>query len=91
MFDLSKPKIGCSSSINNRLTRSSSFDVEKNYVQVSSMSNLVNLEKALLGSKFGVRSIEARNRVFKFDHQFMNAFEFVQYTKKLCSNSFDVR
>ena len=29
MFDRSKPKIGCSSSITNRWTRSSSFDVRK--------------------------------------------------------------
>ena len=35
------------------------------------MSNLVNVVKALLGSKFDVRSFEAKNRVFKFDHQFL--------------------
>ena len=55
MFDRSKAKIGCSSSISNKWTRSSSFDVRKNDVRVSSMSNLVNLVKALLGSMF-VRS-----------------------------------
>ena len=55
MFDRSKPKIGSSSSITNRWTRLSSFDVQKNDVWVSSTSNLVNLVKALLGSIF-VRS-----------------------------------
>ena len=54
MLDCLKPKIGCSSS----------FDVQKNDVRVSSMSSLVNLAKALLGSKFDVRSFEAKNRVF---------------------------
>ena len=62
MFDHSKPKIGCSSSIT---TRSSSFDVRKSDVRDSSKSNLVNLVKALLGSKFDVRSFEAKNRVFE--------------------------
>ena len=33
------------------------------------MSNLVNLVKALLGSMFDVRSFEAKNRVFEFNHQ----------------------
>ena len=41
----------------------------KNDVWDSSMSNLVNLVKALLGSKFDVWSFEAKNRVFEFDHQ----------------------
>ena len=39
MFDRSKPKIWCSSSITRRGTRSSSFDVRKNDVRVSSMSD----------------------------------------------------
>ena len=47
MFDRLKPKIGCSSSITIRWTRSSSFDVQKKGVRVSSMSNLANLVKAL--------------------------------------------
>ena len=64
MIDRSKPKIGCSSSITNRLSRSSSFDVRKSDVRVSSKSNLVNPVKALLGSKFDVWSFEAKNRVF---------------------------
>ena len=55
MFDCSKPKIGCSSLITKRWTNSSPFDVRKNDVQVSSMSNLVNLVKALLlGLNFDV-------------------------------------
>ena len=33
------------------------------------------------GSKFDVRSFEAKNRVFEFDHQQMNMFEFVQCSK----------
>ena len=37
--------------------------------------------KALLGSKFDVRSFEAKNRVFEFDHQQMNMFEFVRCSK----------
>ena len=37
--------------------------------------------KALLGSKFDVRSFEAKNRVFEFDHQQMNTFEFVRCLK----------
>ena len=51
-FDHLKPKVGGSSSITRRWTRSISFDVRKNDVQVSSMSGLVNLVKALLGSMF---------------------------------------
>ena len=39
------------------------FDVRKNDVRVSSISDLVNVVKALLGSKFDVRSFEAKNRV----------------------------
>ena len=39
------------------------------------MSNLVNIVKALLGSKFDVRSFEAKNRVFKFNHEQMNTFD----------------
>ena len=41
------------------------------------MSNLVNVVKALLGSKFDVRSFKAKNRVFEFDYQRMNMFEYV--------------
>ena len=63
MFDCLEPKIECLNSITNRWTRSFSLDVQKNDVQVSLMSNLVNLVKALLGSKFNVQSFEAKNRV----------------------------
>ena len=52
------------------------------------MSDLVNVVKALLGSKFDVQSFEAKNRVFEFDHQQMNTFEFVQCSKndvRVCS------
>ena len=45
-----------------------SFDVRKTDVWVCSLSNLVNLVKVLLGSKFDVQSFEAKNRVFKFDN-----------------------
>ena len=47
MFDRSKPKIECSSAITNRGTRSSVFDVLKSDVRVSSMSNSINIVKAL--------------------------------------------
>ena len=40
------------------------------------MSNLANVVKTVLGSKF-----EAKNRVFEFDHQQMNLFEFVRCSK----------
>ena len=69
MFDLSKPKIGCWSSITKGWTRSSLSDVWKNYVRVCSMSIFVNLVKALLGSMFDIRSFKAKNWVFEFDHQ----------------------
>ena len=39
-----------------RRTSSSLFDVQKNRVQVCSMSNFVDLVKALLGLMFDVRS-----------------------------------
>ena len=45
------------------------------------MGNSVNVVKALLGSKFDVRSFEAKNRVFEFDRQQMNTFEFVRCSK----------
>ena len=45
------------------------------------MSNFVNLAKALLGSMFQVRLFEAKNRVFEFDHQLMNALQFTQCSK----------
>ena len=45
------------------------------------MSKLVNVVKTLIGSKFDVRSFEAKNRVFEFDHQQMHMFEFVRCSK----------
>ena len=45
------------------------------------MGNLVNVVKALLGSKFDVRSFEAKNRVFEFDYQKMNTLEFIPCLK----------
>ena len=81
MFDRSKPKIVCSSSITKGWTGASSFDVRKNNVRVCSKSNLVNLVKVLLDSKFDVRSLEAKNRVFEFDHQKMNMVEFGRCSK----------
>ena len=63
MFDSLKPKIGCSSTI----TKSSSpFDVRKNDIRDCSMSDFVNLLKAVLGSMFDVWSLDS---VFEFDHQ----------------------
>ena len=52
------------------------------------MSNLVILVKALLGSKFDVRSFEAKNRVFELDHPYMNTFKFIRCSKndvRVCS------
>ena len=69
MFDGSKPKIGCLSLITKRWTWLSSFDVRKNDVWICSISNLVNLVKAILGSMFDVWLFEVKNSVFKFDHQ----------------------
>ena len=37
--------------------------------------------KVLLDSKFDVRSLEAKNRVFEFDHQKMNMVEFGRCSK----------
>ena len=45
------------------------------------MSNLANVVKTVLGSKFDVRSFEAKNRVFEFDHQQMNILEFLRCSK----------
>ena len=45
------------------------------------MNNLVNQVKAILGLKFDVCSFEAKNRVFKLNHQYMNMFEFVRCSK----------
>ena len=57
------------------------FEFVRCLKKVCSMSNLVDLVKALLGSKFDVRSFEAKNRVFEFDHQQMNTFEFIHCSK----------
>ena len=48
----------------------------KNNVWGCSMSNLVNLVTALLGSMWDFSSFEAKNRVFEVDHQWMNTFQF---------------
>ena len=53
------------------------------------MSDLVNVVKTVLGSKFDVRSLEAKNRVFEFDHQQMNMFKFVQCSKNNVRSMFD--
>ena len=80
MFDRSKPKIGCSSSITIRWTCSSSFDVRKNDVRDCSISSLVNLVKALLGLIFDFRLFEAKIRCLS------------SIIKRwTCSSSFDVR
>ena len=89
MFDCSKLKIGCSSLITYRWTCSSSFDVRKSDVRVSSKSDLVSLVKALLGLKFDVRSFEAKNGVFEFDYHRMNMFMFDRCSKKWCSSQFN--
>ena len=45
------------------------------------MSNLANVVKTVLGSKFDVRSFDAKNRVFECDYHKMNMFEFVRCSK----------
>ena len=60
MFVHSKSKLGFSSSTTNRWTHLSSFDVQKDEIRVSSTSDLENLVIAPLGSKFKVRSFEAK-------------------------------
>ena len=57
------------------------FESVKNNVGVCLKSNLVNLVKALLGSKFDVRSVEAKNRAFEFDHLWLNTFELVRCSR----------
>ena len=52
MFDCLKPKIGSLSLITKRIICLRSFDVRKNDVQVSSMSDSINLAKVLIGSMF---------------------------------------
>ena len=47
----------------------------KNNVRVCSMSDLVNLVNALLGSMFEVLSFKLKNKVFKFDDKSMNTFD----------------
>ena len=44
----------------------------KRYVRVSSMSNLINQVKTLLGFMFNVRLLQAKNRVLEFDHQYLD-------------------
>ena len=77
MFDRSKPKIGCSSSITNRWTCSSSFDVRKSDVRFYSMDNLVKA--------FWVRCSILVHSKLKFWHlsSIINRWT--------CSSSFDVR
>ena len=47
----------------------------KNNVRVCSMSDLVNLVKALLGSMFEVHSFKHKIMVFEFDHKSVNTFD----------------
>ena len=58
---------GCS--ITKRCTCSSQFHIRKKDVRVYSMSDSVNLAKALLVLMFDVHLFEAKNRVFGFDRQ----------------------
>ena len=69
IFDCSKPKIGCSSSITKRWTSLSPFHVQKNKVGAYLLNIFAKLVKALLGSIFGVRLFETKNRVFMFNYQ----------------------
>ena len=72
-------------SITKRWTCWSSFDVQKNYVWVCSMSNSTHLEMGR--SMFDVRLFEIKTRIFKFDYQKMNMFKSLHRSKK-CLSSF---
>ena len=93
MLDRLKPKIGCLSLISKRWTCSSQFNVQKNDVRVCSISNLLNLVKALLGSildcskpKLGCLSLikNRRTRSSSFDVPKI-MFEFFRCSIKWCS------
>ena len=86
MFDHSKTKIGCSSSIANRWTRLSSFNVWKNDVWVSLMSNFVNLVKALLVSMF----VGSQKLGFLVQSLIGEYVRVCSMFEKWCSSSFDV-
>ena len=81
MYVRSKQKLGCSSSITKRLTRSSPFDVRNYDVWDCWMSNFINLVMDTLGSMFHVRLFKAKNKVFQFNYQKMNMFESIQCSK----------
>ena len=57
MFDRSKPKIGCLSSITRRWTHSSPFDVQKNDVRVCSMKRLLGTMSVHSKPKFRCSSL----------------------------------
>ena len=79
MFEFSKLKIGCSSSITKRWIPLSPCNVRKNDVQVCSMSDLVILiNKGPIGSMFNVLSFKPKNRMLEFNHQ---SFKFVRCSK----------
>ena len=77
-------KLSCLNLILNWI-HSSLHDVRKNDIWNCSMSNSVNLVKALLGLMFYVHLFEANNMVLEFDHQYTNTFEFVRCSMKWCS------
>ena len=47
------------------------------------ISNETSMTYALIigGAMFDLQSFEAKNRVFEFNHQYMNAFEFLRFSK----------
>ena len=52
------------------------------------MSKLVNQVKVLIVSMFNVRTFEDKHRVFKFDHQSMNKFEFIRCSKNVDNSNY---
>ena len=47
------------------------------------ISNETSMTYALIigGAMFDLQSFEAKNRVFEFNHQYINAFEFLRFSK----------
>ena len=91
MFYRLKPRIGYSSSITKIWKCSGSFGVRKTDVWVCSLSNLVNLVNALLGSKFDVWWLEAKNTGVRVRSPIDEHIRVLSMFEKWCSSSLNVR
>ena len=69
MFDLWKPKIGCSSSITKKMTTFESVRCTKKWCSSLFDEIFYKSSECLLGSIFDVRSFQAKIQVFEFDYQ----------------------